>query len=40
MLIWLVKLHEEDYKMSNKSTHVIMYGKITNKDILAIIWSS
>ena len=30
MFIWLVKLHEQDYQMSNKSTHVIMYGKITN----------
>ena len=40
MFIWLVKLHEKDYQMSNKSAHVIMYGKITNTDILEIIWSS
>ena len=40
MFIWLVKLHEKDYQMSNKSVHVIMYGKITNTDILEIIWSS
>ena len=26
--------------MSNKSAHVIMYDKITNTDILEIIWSS
>ena len=39
MFIWLVKLHEKDSPMSNKSTHVIMYGKITNTDILKIIWS-
>ena len=40
MFILLVKLHEEDYQMSNKSAHVIMYGKITNTDILEIIWRS
>ena len=40
MFIWLVKLHEKDYQMSNKSTHVIIYGKITNMDILEIIWNS
>ena len=26
--------------MSNKSAHVIIYGKIINTDILEIIWSS
>ena len=40
MLIWLVKLHEEDYQVSKKSAHAIMYGKITNTDILEIEWSS
>ena len=25
--------------MSNKSAHVIMYDKLTNTDILKIIWS-
>ena len=39
LFIWLVKLHKKDYQMSNKSTYVIMYGKITNTDILKIIWS-
>ena len=38
MFIWLVKLHGKDYQMSNKSTQVIMYGKITNIDILKIIY--
>ena len=37
MFIRLVKLHERDYQMSNKSTHVTMYGKITDTDILEII---
>ena len=37
MFIWLVKLHERDYQMSNKSTHVTMYGKITDTEILEII---
>ena len=40
MFIWLVKLHGKDYQMSNKSAHFIMYGKITNTDILEIIWNS
>ena len=31
---------KKDYQMSNKSTHVITYGKITNMDILEIIWNS
>ena len=38
MLIWLLKLHGKDYQMSNKSAQVIMYGKITNTDVLKIIW--
>ena len=37
MFIRLVKLHERDYQMSNKSTHVTMYGKITGTEILEII---
>ena len=30
---------KKNYQMSNRSAHVIMYGKITNTDILEIIWS-
>ena len=40
MFIWLVKLYEKDYQMSNKSAHVKMYGKITNTAILEITGSS
>ena len=40
VFIWLVNLHGKDYQMSNKFSHVIMYGKIFNTDILEIIWSS
>ena len=40
MFNWLVKLHEKDYQVSNKSAHVLMYGKITNTDILEVTWSS
>ena len=39
MFIWLVKLHGKDYQMSNKSAHVIIYGKITNTDNVEIMWS-
>ena len=38
MFIWLVKLHEEDYQMSNKSAHVIMSEKVMAPDSRTLAW--